>query len=208
MHTQTNIPLAPQELKEREGVDFSTDLSPSQSNSRQSQVCSNPNQSEMMMSSHFFHIRALIRCRRTTVWGRQPVRFTWELVSHIQKQPGSPVWELLREKFCCPGALASTKHPHHHQLFTDSAVPDSVCSHANLCHRVWSQYARIGSLGRHVSSASLSESVFLRLGPLVICRARTQCFTYGLCTADLLGIELCGLLRLRSFNWRELPLFY
>lgn len=123
MHTQTNIPLAPQELKEREGVDFSTDLSPSQSNSRQSQVCSNPNQSEMMMmSSHFFHIRALIRCRRTTVWGRQPVRFTWELVSHIQKQPGSPVWELLREKFCCPGALASTKHPHHHQLFTDSAV--------------------------------------------------------------------------------------
>lgn len=67
MHTQTNIPLAPQELKEREGVDFSTDLSPSQSNSRQSQVCSNPNQSEMMMSSHFFHIRALIRCRRTTV---------------------------------------------------------------------------------------------------------------------------------------------
>lgn len=122
MHTQTNIPLAPQELKEREGVDFSTDLSPSQSNSRESQICSNPNQSEMMMSSHFFHIRALIRCRRTTVWGRQPVRFTWELVSHIQKQPGSPVWELLREKFCCPGALASTKHPHHHQLFTDSAV--------------------------------------------------------------------------------------
>lgn len=204
MHTQTNIPLAPQELKEREGVDFSTDLSPSQSNSRQSQVCSNPNQSEMMMmSSHFFHIRALIRCRRTTVWGRQPVRFTWELVSHIQKQPGSPVWELLREKFCCPGALASTKHPHHHQLFTDSAVHPCAWLCVFTCQSVSPCVVTICS-----HRIFVSESVFLRLGSLVICRARTQCFTYGLCTADLLGIELCGLLRLRSFNWRELPLFY
>lgn len=204
MHTQTNIPLAPQELKEREGVDFSTDLSPSQSNSRQSQVCSNPNQSEMMMmSSHFFHIRALIRCRRTTVWGRQPVRFTWELVSHIQKQPGSPVWELLRERFCCPGALASTKHPHHHQLFTDSAVHPCAWLCVFTCQSVSPCVVTICS-----HRIFVSESVFLRLGSLVICRARTQCFTYGLCTADLLGIELCGLLRLRSFNWRELPLFY
>lgn len=203
MHTQTNIPLAPQELKEREGVDFSTDLSPSQSNSRQSQVCSNPNQSEMMMSSHFFHIRALIRCRRTTVWGRQPVRFTWELVSHIQKQPGSPVWELLREKFCCPGALASTKHPHHHQLFTDSAVHPCAWLCVFTCQSVSPCVVTICS-----HRIFVSESVFLRLGSLVICRARTQCFTYGLCTADLLGIELCGLLRLRSFNWRKLPLFY
>ena len=56
--------------------------------------------------------------------------------------------------FCCPGALASTKHPLHHQLFTTSAVCSCIwlceCVSACTCHCVsqcvWSRHALVGSL--------------------------------------------------------------
>lgn len=150
---------------------FSTDYSPIQSHSRWLPVCSNPSQSGVTMSSHFFHIRALICCWCLTLCKKQPVLFTWELVSCTQKQPA---WELLIEIFCCPGALASTKHPHHHQLFTFSAVCPciQVCAcvrdcvrmsvgitaraHARVC--VWPWYALIRFLESHILTTSLSGS--------------------------------------------------
>lgn len=57
-------------------------------------------------------------------------------------------WEKI---FCCPGALASTKHPHHHQLFTHSAVHPHcltvcvcvhVCVHNMLTSDLWGDALR------------------------------------------------------------------
>lgn len=79
-------PPALQELKEKGRGRFSTDFSPSQSHSRWPQVYSNPSQSKVMMSSHFFHIWALICCRCVTQQEKQPALFTWELVSYSLKQ--------------------------------------------------------------------------------------------------------------------------
>lgn len=91
-----------------------------------------------MMSSHSCHIWALICCCCMTQWDKQPLLFTWELVSctHTEafRQPalfGS--W--LQKHFCHPGTLASTKHPQHHQLFTTSAVCSCVC--VSVCASVF-----------------------------------------------------------------------
>lgn len=130
---------------------FSTDFSPSQSHSRWPQLCSNPSQSQVMMSSHFFRIWSLICCCCVTRREKQPVLFTWELVSHTQKQAGSqaasPVWELLTETFLlswCFGIYqASAPSSIIHNLSSVSlylSVCLSVCvwvrAHVSVCHSV------------------------------------------------------------------------
>lgn len=143
MHKTTSPCTAGTERKEKGR--FSTVFSPSQSHSRWPQVYSNLSQSKVMMSSHFFHIWALICCCFVTLLEKQPALFTWELyVIHTEagSKAACPVWELLTENLCYPGALASTKHPHHHQLFTIATV--HPCNqvhvfermHISVCHSV------------------------------------------------------------------------
>ena len=132
--------------------------------------------------------------------------FTWELVSHTHtqtqththtqrsRQPAlfGSCWQ--KHFFAVLVALASTKHPHHHQLFTTSAacvcirvcvcgisVCMTVCAVTICSHRIF---------GEPRSTAALSESdsplCFLEHGlvSVDIRRARTRCFNYGLASAD------------------------
>ncbi len=123
-------------------------------------------------------------------------------VIHTQKQAGSqaarPVCERLTETFFCyPGALASTKHPHHHQLFTTSAVCPcaSVCLCACVCMSVRITVCVVTICSHQIfgeprSCHSSLRSCFCSLLPgtwACFCgyrRKGTQCFIYGLCSAD------------------------
>lgn len=156
------------------------------------------------MSSHSFHIWALIRWWRVTRREKQPVLFTWALVSYSQKQAGrqSCLGAVDREFF----AILELWHIPSIRTIINYSQPqqgvpplDCVC----VCARVsvWPQYALIRSLGSLNPAASFSGSALLlcflglRFSLLDLRGAGTRYFA-----DDLLGSNLLRLLRLKSFT--------